>query len=170
MRGDLCGEAMRMGRVLCELLPREAENIGLLSLMLLQNSRRDARMVDGVLVTLEDQDRSRWDHAAIAEGLVLVEQALRLGDAGPYQLQAAVAALHCQARTASDTDWPQIAALYRELLVWNPSPVIALNHAVAVAMSDGAAEGLRRIANLGAVVELDHDYLFQSSRAALLRR
>jgi len=170
VRGDLCAEAIRMGRVLCELLPREAENIGLLALMLLQNSRRDARMVDGALVTLEDQDRSLWDHAAIAEGLVLVEQALRLGDVGPYQLQAAIAALHCQARTAAETDWPQIAALYRELLVWNPSPVIALNHAVAVAMSEGAAEGLRRIDNLGALGELDQYYLFHAARADLLRR
>ncbi|HXA53233.1 MAG TPA: hypothetical protein VNV86_23105, partial [Candidatus Acidoferrum sp.] len=94
----------------------------------------------------------------------------RLGDVGPYQLQAAIAALHCQARTAAETDWPQIAALYRELLVWNPSPVIALNHAVAVAMSEGAAEGLRRIDNLGALGELDQYYLFHAARADLLRR
>jgi RNA polymerase sigma-70 factor (ECF subfamily) len=170
VRGDLCAEAIRMGRVLCELLPGEPENIGLLSLMLLQHSRREARMADGVLVTLEDQDRSLWDQAAITEGLALVEQALRLGDAGPYQLQAAIAALHCQARTASDTDWPQIAALYRELLVWSPTPVIALNHAVAVAMSEGAAEGLRRIDNLGKSGELDQYYLFHAARADLLRR
>jgi RNA polymerase sigma-70 factor (ECF subfamily) len=170
VRGDLCAEAIRMGRVLCELLPGEPENIGLLSLMLLQHSRRDARMADGLLVRLEDQDRALWDQAAITEGLVLVERALRLGEAGPYQLQAAVAALHCQARTASDTDWRQIAALYRELLVRHPTPVIALNHAVAVAMSEGAAEGLRRIDNLGKSGELDQYYLFHAARADLLRR
>jgi RNA polymerase sigma-70 factor (ECF subfamily) len=170
VRGDLCTEAIRMGRVLCELLPGEPENIGLLSLMLLQHSRRDARIADGVLVTLEDQDRSLWDQASITEGLVLVERALRLGDAGPYQLQAAIAALHCQARAASETDWPQIAALYSELLAWHATPVIALNHAVAVAMSKGVAEGLRRIDNLGKSGELDQYYLFHAARADLLRR
>jgi RNA polymerase sigma-70 factor (ECF subfamily) len=170
VRGDLCSEAIRMSRVLCELLPREAENIGLLALMLLHHSRRNARMVDGALVTLEDQDRSLWDHDAIEEGLVLVEQALRLGSAGPYQLQAAIAALHSQAREAAATDWDQIAALYQELLLRNSSPVIALNHAVAVAMSTGVAEGLQRIDELGASGVLDEYYLFHAARADLLRR
>jgi RNA polymerase sigma-70 factor (ECF subfamily) len=167
VRDDLCGEAIRLGRLLGELMP-DAENFGLLALMLLQHSRRAARMVDGALVTLEEQDRSLWDRAAIAEGLALVERALRLRRPGPYQLQAAVAALHAQAGTAAETDWAQIAALYEKLLEWNASPVIALNHAAAVAMSQGPAAGLQRMAFLAG--PLDGYYLFHAARADLLRR
>lgn len=168
VREDLCAEAIRLGRVLCELLARDADNLGLLALMLLQNSRRAARVCAGALVTLEEQDRSLWDSGAIAEGLVLVERALRMRQPGPYQVQAAIAALHAQARTPGETDWPQIAVLYETLLEWNPSPVIALNHAAAIAMSAGPEEGLKRMAIL--VDSLDQYYLFHAARADLLRR
>ncbi|HXA04049.1 MAG TPA: RNA polymerase sigma factor [Bryobacteraceae bacterium] len=170
VRNDLCAEAIRLGRVLCELLPREAENIGLLALMLLHASRRDARVLNRELVTLEEQDRSLWDRAAISEGLKLVEKALRLGPVGPYQLQAAIAALHAEASNAAETDWQQIAALYEKLMALNPSPVIALNHAVAVAMSAGIEDGLKRIDDLGQKGALDQYYLFHAARADLLRR
>jgi len=170
VRSDLCAEAIRLGRVLCELLPREAEIIGLLALMLLQDSRRDARVINGELVTLEDQDRSRWDRGAIAEGLILVETALSSGPVGPYQLQAAIAALHAQAVTPEETDWLQIVALYEKLMEMNPSPVIALNHAVAVAMSGRLEDGLHRIEELGRAGALDQYYLFHAARADLLRR
>ena len=170
LRRDLCAEAIRLGRVLNELLPDDPETLGLLALMLLQDSRRDARMANGELITLEEQDRSLWDSAAVSEGLALVETALRMARPGPYQLQAAIAALHSQANTPRDTDWPQIAALYERLLEWNASPVIALNHAVALAMSAGIAEGLRRIDDLGASGALDRYYLFHAARADLLRR
>jgi RNA polymerase sigma-70 factor, ECF subfamily len=174
VREDLCAEAIRLGRVLCDLLPREAENLGLLALMLLHDSRRDTRMAEGMLVTLEEQDRSRWDRVAIAEGVALLETALAMGRgtvrAGPYQLQAAVAALHAQAATPGETDWQQIALLYERLLECIPSPVVALNHAVAVAMSVGIEEGLARIDRLGAAGTLDSYYLFHAARADLLRR
>jgi RNA polymerase sigma-70 factor (ECF subfamily) len=170
VRNDLCAEAIRLGRVLCELLPGEAGNIGLLALMLLQHSRRKARVLNGELVTLEDQDRLFWDQAAISEGLMLVEKALTLGPIGPYHLQAAIAALHAQAATSEDTDWPQIVALYERLLRMNPSPVIALNHAVAIAMSGRIEDGLNRIEDLGRAGALDQYYLFHSARADLLRR
>jgi RNA polymerase sigma-70 factor (ECF subfamily) len=170
VRSDLCGEAIRLGRVLIDLLPQVSENIGLLALMLLQNSRRDARTAGGELVTLEDQDRSLWDRVQIAEGLTLVEKALRTGPAGPYQLQAAIAALHADAESPANTDWPQIAALYERLLRLNPSPVIALNHAVAIAMSGAMVEGLTRMDELGAAGELAGYYLFHAARADLLRR
>ena len=170
VRNDLCAEAIRLGRVLCGLLPAEPENIGLLALMVLQNSRRDARVLDGKLVTLEEQDRSRWDHHAISEGAALVEKALRLGSPGPYQLQAAIAALHAEAAVPGETDWPQIAALYEKLLEFNPSPVIALNHAVAVAMSGELEAGLNRIDEIGRNGVLDKYYLFHAARADLLRR
>jgi len=170
VRADMCAEAIRLGRVLCELLPREAETIGLLALMLLQHSRRDARVVHGELITLEEQDRSRWDRATISEGLILVEEALVLGPVGPYQLQAAIAALHARAATSEETDWPQIAALYEELLKVNPSPVIALNHAVAVAMGGRLEHGLSIIEELGRSGALDQYYLFHAARADFLRR
>jgi RNA polymerase sigma-70 factor (ECF subfamily) len=169
LRRDLSAEAIRLGRVLYELLP-QAENIGLLALMLLQDSRRNARVIEGELVTLEEQDRSRWDKGEIEEGLALVEEALRLGRVGPYQVQAAIAALHAQAPSPAETDWPQIAALYERLLRLHPSPVVGLNHAVAVAMSGTFAEGLRRIDELGATGELAGYYLFHAARADLLRR
>jgi len=170
VRRDLCAEAIRLARMLCDLMPDEAENLGLLALLLLQDSRREARMAGGELVTLVEQDRSVWDRDAIEEGLALIEKALRFGRAGPYQLQAAIAALHSQANTPEATDWPEIAALYEKLLEWKPSPVVALNHAVAVAMSQGLREGLRRMDDLGASGTLDHYYLFHAARADLLRR
>jgi len=168
VREDLCAEAIRLGRVLCDLMAGDAENLGLLALMLLQNSRRAARVVDGALITLEEQDRSLWDQSAIGEGLALLEGALRLRQAGPYQVQAAIAALHAQAGKAEQTDWAQIAALYEKLGEWNPSPVVALNHAAAVAMSAGPEAGLRRMASLSSA--LDGYYLFHAARADLLRR
>jgi RNA polymerase sigma-70 factor (ECF subfamily) len=170
VRRDLCMEAIRLGRVLCELLPREAENIGLLALMLLHDSRRDARVSNGQLVTLEEQDRSLWDHGEISEGLVLVDRALTLGPVGPYQLQAAIAALHSGAKTAQETDWRQIAALYEKLLEFNASSVIALNRAVAIAMSVGLREGLQAIDALGPSGELEKYYLFHAARADVLFR
>lgn len=170
VRNDLCTEAIRLGRMLRELMPREAENPGLLALLLLQHSRRSARVIGGELVTLEQQDRSLWDRDAISEGAGLLETALNLGPVGPYQLQAAIAALHAHAPTAEETDWPQIAALYERLLELNPSPVIALNHAVAVAMGGPVAEGLNRIDELGRTSALDRYYLFHAARADLLRR
>jgi RNA polymerase sigma-70 factor (ECF subfamily) len=156
--------------VLCELLPHEPENLGLLALMLLQDSRRKARVNGGELVTLEEQDRSLWDQAEIDEGVRLVERALALGRVGSYQLQAAIAALHCEARTAAETDWRQIVALYEELMRLSASPVIALNHAAAVAMADGVAAGLRLIEEIGEAGKLDNYYLFHAARADLLRR
>jgi RNA polymerase sigma-70 factor (ECF subfamily) len=170
VRHDLCGEAIRLGRVLCELLPGDAENLGLLALMLLHDSRRDARVRERELVTLEEQDRALWDAVEIREGLALVEKALTTGLPGAYQVQAAIAALHAQAKTPAGTDWPQIAALYEKLLEFNGSAVVALNHAVAVAMSAGLSEGLARIDALGASGELDRYYLFHAARADILLR
>jgi RNA polymerase sigma-70 factor (ECF subfamily) len=170
LRLDLCAEAIRLARLLNELLPGDSENLGLLALMLLHDSRRQARVSDSQLVTLEDQDRSLWDQAEISEGLRLVETALRLRPLGPYQVQAAIAAVHAQAKTAGETDWNEIAALYARLFEFNHSPVIALNHAVAIAMSAGFEEGLRRINAIGATGELDGYYLLHGSRADILRR
>ena len=170
VRHELCAEAIRLGRLLCELLPREAENMGLLALMLLHDSRRNARVARGELVTLEDQDRSLWDRSAIIEGLRLVEKALRLGPVGPYQLQAAVAALHAQASTPEQTDWAQIAALYEKLVEIHPSPVVSLNHAVAIAMSGRIEDGLNQVDQLGRGDALSRYYLFHAARADLLRR
>jgi RNA polymerase sigma-70 factor, ECF subfamily len=171
VRNDLCAEAIRLGHVLCELLPNEPENIGLLALMLLQDSRRAARVnAAGELVTLEEQDRSLWDGAEIDEGVRLVEHALALGAVGKYQLQAAIAAVHCEAETAADTDWRQIVALYQELLRVAASPVVALNYAAAVAMADGPERGLELVASAGAGGKLENYYLFHAARADLLRR
>jgi RNA polymerase sigma-70 factor, ECF subfamily len=170
VRRELCAEAIRLARLLCQLLPEEAENMGLLALMLLQHSRRDARVANGELITLEDQDRSLWDRAAISEGLALLRKAARLGPPRVYQLQAAIAAAHARANTPAETDWRQIAALYERLLELNPSPVIALNYAVAVAMSAGIEEGLKRIDDLGSDGALNRYYLFHAARADLLRR
>jgi RNA polymerase sigma-70 factor (ECF subfamily) len=171
VRSDLCTEAIRLGRVLCELLPLEPENIGLLALMLLQDSRRRARVDDcGELVTLEEQDRALWNRTEIDEGVQLLERALTMGAVGKYQLQAAIAAVHCEAATAAETDWRQIVALYEELMRISSSPVVALNHAAAVAMADGFAEGLRLIEAIGAGGKLDNYYLFHAARADLLRR
>ena len=171
IRNDLCAEAIRLGRVLCELLPDEPENLGLLSLMLLQDSRREARVNDdGELVTLEEQDRSRWDTREIDEGVRLVQQALRLRRLGSYQLQAAIAAVHAEAETADETDWRQIVALYLELMRITSSPIVALNHAAAVAMAEGFERGLTLIEAAGANGALQNYYLFHASRADLLRR
>lgn len=169
VRRELCAEAIRLARILLQLLAGEAEVKGLLALILLQDSRRETR-VDGAgnLVTLEEQDRSRWDRGEIEEGTRLVESALRQRKIGPYQLQAAIAAVHANANTASDTDWHEIAALYRELQTLSPSPVVALNHAVAVAMSEGIEKGLALIDDLGS--KLDGYYLLHAARADLLRR
>ena len=171
VRRDLSAEAIRLARVLCELLPTEPESVGLFALMLLQDSRREARINEqGELVTLEDQDRSSWDRKEIEEGLQLVETALRLGRIGNYQLQAAIAAVHAEAKTADETDWRQIVVLYKELIRVNSSPIVALNHAAAVAMSEGAEKGLRLIDEAGVSGKLDHYYLFHAARADLLRR
>jgi RNA polymerase sigma-70 factor (ECF subfamily) len=171
IRRDLCAEAIRLGRTLCELLPHEPENLGLLALMLLHDSRRNARInQQAELITLEEQDRSLWDQERINEGIGLVEKALRLKQIGPYQLQAAIAAVHAEAHSAAETDWRQIEALYRKLLLISPSSVVALNHAVAIAMSEGLEEGLTRIEQIGAAGELDEYYLFHAARADLLRR
>src|SRR6185295_2349743 len=137
VRDDLCAEAIRLGRLLAELMPDEAEVLGLLALMLLIASRRAARTTpDGELVLLADQDRSRWDRALVAEGQALVRRCLRRDQPGPYQLQAAIAAVHSDAPRAADTDWRQIVALYDRLLAIEPTPVVALNRAVAVAEVD----------------------------------
>jgi RNA polymerase sigma-70 factor (ECF subfamily) len=171
VRRELCSEAIRLARTLCELLANEPENLGLLALMLLHDSRRDARINDaGELVPLEEQNRSTWYSAQIEEGLQLVERALRMGNAGPYQLQAAIAALHGQAKSAAETDWKQIAELYGLLARRNGSPVVALNRAVAVAMSDGLEQGLEQIRQLGQLGQLDSYHLYHAARADLLRR
>jgi len=167
VRQNLSTEAIRLSRVLVSLLPNEPEAMGLLALMLLHDARKTARVSPtGELVTLEDQDRSRWDAAEIAEGDALLEAALKLGSPGPYQVQAAIAACHATARTAGETDWPQIASLYAELRKYVPSPVVALNHAVAVAMADGPAAGLALVDAL----DLPGYHLLPATRADLLRR
>ena len=171
IRRELCAEAIRLSRVLCAIDPQDPESRGLLALMLLHDSRRQARTdAAGALVTLEEQDRSLWDRGQIEEGLALVDAAMRMGRIGPYQLQAAIAALHAEARDPAETDWPQIAALYRELARLNPSPVVLLNGAVAVAMSEGPGRGLALIDTLGASGELDRYHLFHAARADILRR
>ena len=169
VRGDLCREAIRLARTLAELLP-EPEVLGLLALMLLHDSRRDARAIDGVLITLDEQDRARWDRAEIDEGVAALERAWSSGPPGPYQLQAAIAAMHAIAPAATDTDWRQIATLYERLLAIDSSPVIALNHAVAIALSSGLDEGLRRIDAVNAAGDLDDYYLLHAARADILRR
>jgi RNA polymerase sigma-70 factor (ECF subfamily) len=171
VRRELCAEAIRLGRVLAGLMPDEPEVLGLLALMLLHDARREARVSDaGELVLLDDQDRSRWDMARIGEGAALVERALRMRSPGPYQLQAAIAALHDQAATPNATDWRQIAALYGELERRSASPVVALNHAVAVAMAEGIEAGLARIDLIAASGVLDDYPYLHAARADLLRR
>ena len=171
VRRDLCSEAVRLGRLLVELMPDEPEAIGLLALMLLQDSRRDARMdSDGEPVLLEDQVRSLWDSVKIEEGVRLVDRALRSSNPGPYQVQGAIAALHAQAQSAEQTDWTHIAALYGRLAEMNPSPVIELNRSVAVAMAEGPARGLELIDRAEVAGALDGYRWLHSSRADLLRR
>jgi RNA polymerase sigma-70 factor, ECF subfamily len=171
IRGELCREAIRLGRVLGSLMPDEPEVLGLLALMLFHDARRETRTgPGGELVLLEDQDRGAWDRARIDEGRELLDRAMRMRRVGPYQLQAAIAALHDDAATAVDTDWPQIAALYRVLGEMTRSPVVELNRAVAVAMADGPASGLALIDRIAASGQLeDYPYL-HAARADLLRR
>jgi RNA polymerase sigma-70 factor (ECF subfamily) len=169
-RHDLSGEAIRLGRLIVELLP-EPEAVGLLALMLLQESRRAARATaQGDLVLLEDQDRTLWNREQIAEGLMLVEQALSSRRFGPYTLQAAIAAVHSQARSAAETDWPQIVALYELLAGVSPSPVIELNRAVALAMRDGPEAGIALIEAILAQGDLADYHLAHAARADLYRR
>lgn len=171
MRDRLCEEAIRLARALVALMPDEPEASGLLSLMLLQHSRRHARAdARGDLVTLEHQDRARWDEAEIAEGLAVLTAALRRGDGGPYQLQAAIAACHAEATAAEATDWPQIAALYTLLLTVMDTPVARLNRAVAVAMAGDLDAGLAIVEELERGGELARYHLLQATRADLLRR
>ena len=171
VRRDLCREAIRLGRLLRALLPAAGEVAGLLALMLLHDSRRTARLDErGDLVTLDEQDRTRWDRAQIEEGRALAEEAVRRGGGGFYALQAAIAALHAQAGRPEDTDWPQIAALYALLLRLHPSPVVALNHAAAVAMGERLDRGLRLIEALEAGGELDGYHLLPAAKADILRR
>jgi RNA polymerase sigma-70 factor (ECF subfamily) len=171
VRPDLCAEAIRLGRLVVELMPDEPEAEGLLALMLLHDARGAARVgPDGALVPLEEQDRSTWSQPAIEEGLARLDRALAVRRRGPYQVQAAIAALHARAARAEDTDWPQIAALYRGLLAEQPSAVIALNAAVALAMAEGPAQGLAWIEDLEAGGALAGYHLLPAARADLLRR
>jgi RNA polymerase sigma-70 factor, ECF subfamily len=168
---ELCGEAIRLTRVLVGLMPDEPEARGLLALMLLQHSRRDARTgPDGELALLPDQDRSLWDDEEIAEGLALVRQLARGRPAGPYALQAAIAAEHGRAAGPDETDWRSITALYERLAAVHPSPVVELNRAVAIAMAQGPAAGLELVDGLAAEGSLDRYYLLHSTRADLLAR
>ncbi|MFI5586004.1 RNA polymerase sigma factor [Amycolatopsis sp. NPDC051758] len=165
---ELRREAIRLAKLLAALMPDEPEALGLVALLLLQDSRSAARYTaGGDVVLLEDQDRTRWDRAEIAEALGVLGRALRHGTVGQYQLQAAIAAQHAQARTAADTDWARIAGLYAQLRTLAPSPVVALNHAVAVAMADGPETGL---ALVEAIDGLDRYHLWHAARADLLRR
>ena len=171
VRRELCAEAIRLGRLLLTLIsPPAPEVAGLVALMLLHDSRRDARLdEEGNLVLLDQQDRGRWDQAQIADALPLVEQALR-GGAGPFALQAAIAALHCQAASSQETDWPQIIGLYDLLEQVQPSPIVSLNRAAAVAMVHGPQRALELIDALGADGDLDGYHLLHAARADLLRR
>lgn len=172
VRADLCAEAIRLARLVRELMGPQApsEATGLLALLLLQDARRDARVDEaGDIVLLEDQDRSRWNQQQIAEALPLVQEAVR-GGPGPFTVQAAIAAVHCQAQRAEDTDWQQIVGLYDVLDQLQPSPVVSLNRAVAVAMVDGPVAGLALIDDLAAAGTLDNYHLLHAARAELLRR
>jgi RNA polymerase sigma-70 factor, ECF subfamily len=171
IRRDLCAEAIRLGRLLAELMPDEPEAPGLLSLMLLQDSRRPARLDSaGELVILEEQDRDLWDAQRIEEGCEVLDRAVRLRRPGPYQLQAAIAACHAQAPTAADTDWREVTVLYDRLSEIAPTPVVLLNRAVAVAMADGPAAGLALVDELEQTGALSEYYLLPAVRADLLRR
>jgi RNA polymerase sigma-70 factor, ECF subfamily len=177
IRHDLCAEAIRLTRILAVLLAKEtslsedAEVLGLLALMLLHDARRGARVnPKGEIIVLEDQDRTLWDQQAIEEGVSILERALAMQAPGPYQVQAAISVLHAQARRPEETDWDQIVALYDVLYEMLPSPVVELNRAVAVAMSDGIESGLILLDRLADMGKLDHYYLFHAARADLLRR
>ena len=177
VRGDLCAEAIRLGRLIVDLVdlvesgPARPEPRALLALMLLTDARREARVgQEGQVILLEDQDRARWNHGAIGEGLALVDEALRGGSTSSYALQAAIAGVHARAARAADTDWREIAALYALMAARHPSPVVALNHAVAIAMSEGPTEGLRLIDALAATGVLAGYHHLPAARADLLRR
>jgi RNA polymerase sigma-70 factor (ECF subfamily) len=171
VRGELCDQAIRLARVLTGLLPGEPEVTGLLALLLLTDARRKARVdAHGDLVLLEDQDRRLWDRQMIAEGEVLVERALRAGRPGPYQLYAAIAACHSMAPSAAETDWREIAALYGELIRYEPTPVVEANRAVAVAMAEGPAAGLVILDAVGNHPQLARWPQLHIARADLLRR
>jgi len=173
VRGDLCAEAIRLARIVRMLMAPlpPAEVTGLLALMLLHHSRRDARVSEkGDLIVLEEQDRSRWRQDEITEALALVRQALISPDAGSFSFQAAIAAEHCRARQAEATDWRQIVALYDRLQTLQPTPIVSLNRAVAVAMADGPRQGLALIDQIVSGGELDHYHLLPATRAELLRR
>jgi len=169
---ELCGEAIRLGRLLDELLPNSPAVLGLLALMLLHDARRRARTSHaGDVILLDDQDRALWDQAKIAEGLTLVDQALSIpGQPSPYAVQAAIAALHVRARKKEDTDWPQIVGLYEVLLRLQPSPVIELNHAVAVSMVDGAARALNLVDSLAARGQVSEYHLLHAARGRFLQQ
>ena len=166
VRDDLCVEAIRLGRILAGLMPDEPEAVGLLALMLLIAARRPARAADGELVQLRDQDRELWDRALIDEGHDLVRACLRRNHPGPYQIQAAINAVHTDAGTAADTDWRQVVQLYEQLMQIAPSPVVAMNRAIAIAELDGPDVGLTALAGL----PLEHYQPYHSTRADLLRR
>jgi RNA polymerase sigma-70 factor (ECF subfamily) len=171
IRRELCAEAIRLTRIVVSLLPDEPEGLGLLALMLLHDARREARVGPaGELVLLDAQDRGRWDADRIAEGRALVERALATRRPGPYQLQAAIAALHDEATVPADTDWTQIVALYVALQRMAPSPVVELNLAAAVAMADGPAVGLAMMDGIAASGELETYPYLHAGRADLLRR
>jgi RNA polymerase sigma-70 factor, ECF subfamily len=171
VRADLCAEAIRLARLLVRLMPGEPEASGLLALMLLQDSRRAARTgADGELVTLEEQDRGRWDRVAIADGKYVLQGALQAGRPGPYQLQAVIAACHASAGQAAGTDWRMIARVYGQLARIAPSPVVELNRAVAVGMADGPAAGLALLDSLAASGTLGGYHLLPAARADMLRR
>ncbi len=171
VRRNLCAEAIRLGRLLAELMAREPEVLGLLALMLLHDSRRDSRLdAAGEPVPLDEQDRGRWDAVAVAEGCGVLARALRFGQPGPYQVQASIAACHCTAPSAEATDWPQISNLYGRLAEMVPSAVVELNRAVAVAMADGPAAGLQLVEQLEAGGHLRDYHLLPATRADLLRR
>ncbi len=171
LRRALCDEAIRLGRMLADLMPDEPEVLGLLALMILHDARRAARLDDaGDLVPLEHQDRTRWDRAAIAEGVAVLDSATRRAQPGPYQHQARIAACHASAAAAADTDWAAIAEAYGDLAQLTASPVVALNRAVAVAMAEGPAAGLALVDDLDAAGTLRAYYLLPATRADLLRR
>jgi RNA polymerase sigma factor (sigma-70 family) len=170
-RSDLAAEALRLARLLHRLLPEDGEVAGLLALMLLTDARRDARTgALGELVPLDEQDRARWDRPAIEEGVALITASLPRGSVGPYQLQAAIAAVHDEAETADATDWPQILALYELLLALSQNPMVALNHAIATAMVRGPAVGLERLQTLGGDPRLAQHHRLDAVRAHLLER
>lgn len=170
-RTDLSTEAVRLGQVLADLMPDDPEGLGLLALMLLHDARRDSRQTqEGLPVLLEDQDRSIWDRGKIGQGVSLLDRALRMGRPGQYQVQAAVAALHCQAERAENTDWSQIAALYGSLSQIQPSPVVELNRAVAVAMASSPEQGLQTMERTEVAEPLQEYRWYHSARADLLRR